>query len=65
MKLNTVAKAITAGLVAAYAVYQIATGSGSPAGEAVTAQEWVNVAITAVVSAVAVWAVPNTTEPPQ
>lgn len=59
MKLNTVAKALTAGLVAGYAVYQIATGTGSPGGEAVTVQEWLNIAVTTLVSAVAVWAVPN------
>jgi len=61
--LNTVAKAITAGVVAAYAIYQVATGAGSPGGELVVTQEWVQVGVTGLVAALAVWAVPNSQPP--
>lgn len=56
------AKAITAALVAAYAVYQVATGQGSPGGEAVVQAEWVGIAVTGIVAGAAVWAVPNKTD---
>lgn len=57
------AKAIVAALAAGYAVYQIATGTQSPAGEAVAAGEWVGIAVATLTAGVAVWAVPNAPPP--
>jgi hypothetical protein len=56
-------KAIAAALVAAYALYQTATGQASPGGEAVVVSEWVGVVVTGVTAGLAVWAVPNKQEP--
>lgn len=61
--MNQYAKAITAALVAAYALFQAATGVGSPAGEAVAAGEWVGIVVSATVAGLAVWAVPNAKPP--
>ncbi len=47
------AKAITAALVAGYAMYQ----SLSPP---ITSAQWIGIAVTTVVAGLAVWAVPNT-----
>lgn len=57
------AKAIMAALVAAYAMYQVATGADSAGGAGVTVNEWVNVVISTLVSGVGVWAVPNDPAP--
>lgn len=57
------AKAIMAALVAAYALYQAATGQLSPGGEAVLVAEWVGIAVTGVTAGFAVWAVPNKRDP--
>ena len=58
------AKAITAALVSAYALYQVATGAGSPGGELVVTTEWVGLAVTGIVTGLAVWAVPNASNSP-
>ncbi|HEX6871669.1 MAG TPA: hypothetical protein VF163_11280 [Micromonosporaceae bacterium] len=62
MKPNEVAKAIAAGVIAGYTVLQIATGTGSPAGEGITLNEWIGIFAALVFSAAGVWAVPNKTE---
>jgi hypothetical protein len=59
MRLDRYAKAIAAGLVAAYAVYQIATGAASPAGVGVTFDEWVGIAMATITIAGGTWLVPN------
>jgi len=56
-------KAILAALVAAYALYQVATGDDSPAGAGVTGNEWVSIIVSTLVSGIGVWAVPN--DPPK
>lgn len=53
------AKAIVAGLGAAYAVYQVAIGDLSPAGGLITQQEWVAIAVTGLFVGGVTWAVPN------
>lgn len=57
--MDKIAKAIVGAVLAAYAVWQVARGVASPAGPGVTADEWTDVAVTAVVSFALVWAVPN------
>jgi len=58
--LNSVAKALTALVVAAYAVYQTATLASSPGGATVTSSEWASVIVAGIVAGFAVWAIPNT-----
>jgi hypothetical protein len=53
------AKAIMAALVAAYALYQTATGADSAGGSAVVAGEWAGLVAGGLVAGLAVWAVPN------
>jgi hypothetical protein len=53
---DKIAKAVTAALVAGYAVYEAVEGSG------VTSGEWVKIVVFTLVAGLAVWAVPNTTE---
>lgn len=53
------AKAVTAGAVAFGTVWDASTAVGSVGGEAVTANEWVRIAVSTVLAAVAVWLIPN------
>jgi hypothetical protein len=62
--MNPYAKAITAALVTAYALYSVATGAGTPGGGGVTANEWVNLVVATIVSGLGVWAVPNSEPKP-
>lgn len=55
-------KAITAALIAGYAVFQVATALESAAGETVTRNEWISIAVSALIAGLGVWAVPN--DPP-
>jgi hypothetical protein len=61
--LDRVAKAVTGGLVAGYAVFQISSGIASDAGAAITQNEWVSIIATLVITAGTVWAVPNAKDP--
>ena len=62
--MSAIAKAVTAFLVSGYALYQVATVGTSPGGEGVTANEWVAVVVTGVISGLAVWLIPNTPKEP-
>jgi hypothetical protein len=53
---DKIAKAITAALVAGYAVYEAVSAGGLTSGE------WVKVGVFTIVAGLAVWAVPNATE---
>lgn len=59
--MDKVAKAIIAGLVAGYAVFELAGTADSAGGTAVVGNEWVHVAVSTVVAGLATWAVPNGT----
>ena len=59
--MDKVAKAIVAGLIAAYGIYEFATTSASPGGQAVVAAEWTRVAVFGIVAGLSTWAVPNKT----
>jgi hypothetical protein len=59
MNPNKYAKAIVAGLATGYTAFQLATGAASAGGETVTVNEWVGIAVALVITAAAVWAVPN------
>jgi hypothetical protein len=63
MRLAEVAKAVTAGAVAFGTVWDASTAVGSVGGEAVTANEWVRIAVSTVLAAVAVWLIPNAAAP--
>jgi hypothetical protein len=63
MKLAEYAKAATAFLLAAYTGYQAARLGSSPGGEGVVLDEWVGIAVTALLVSFGVWAVPNTPAP--
>lgn len=62
--MSTIAKALVGGLVAAYALYQVATGASSAGGETVVLNEWVGIGITGAIAGLGVWAVPNAPQPP-
>ena len=57
--LAKIAKALAAGLLGAYAVYQIGRGAESPAGVGLSFDEWVNVISTAITVGFGTWFVPN------
>ncbi len=57
-KIPTVAKAISAGVLAFASALSVAVQDND-----VTTAEWVNVAVATVLAAVAVWAVPNRPDP--
>lgn len=61
--MDKIAKAIVSGLAAFLGVWTVATSDSSPAGDVVSANEWVSIAVTSVIAGLAVWAVPNTTPP--
>jgi hypothetical protein len=61
--LNQIAKAIVAFVGTAYGAYQLATQEGSEAGSHVTSAEWQNVLLTAIATAILVWAMPNEPKP--
>lgn len=63
MDLSKYAKAATGFLLTAYTAYQAARLGSSPAGETVTVDEWVGLAVTAALVGFGVWAVPNRQEP--
>jgi NO-binding membrane sensor protein with MHYT domain len=63
-KLSEYAKAAAAFLLAAYTGYQAARLASSPAGEGVTVDEWIGLAVTAVTLGFGVWAVPNAAKSP-
>jgi NO-binding membrane sensor protein with MHYT domain len=58
--LNSVAKALTAFVVAGYAAYIASTLASSTGGSSVTRDEWVGLIVAGVVAGFAVWAIPNT-----
>ncbi len=57
--MNKIAKALTAALVAGYAVFETVTMADSAGGESVVANEWVRVAVSTIIAGIAVWAIPN------
>lgn len=59
MGMDRIAKAITAALVAGYAVFELASTVQSAGGEVVTGNEWVRVTVSTIIGGLAVWAVPN------
>ena len=61
--LSKIAKAITAALGTAYALYQLARGVDSPAAAGITMDEWVGIAVTGAIIGFGVWLVPNETNP--
>lgn len=63
MKVNTIAKAVTAALAAGYVVFDAASEVRSDGGTVVTVAEWVRVAVSALVAGLAVYAVPNDNRP--
>jgi hypothetical protein len=65
MRIDYYTKAIGAALGAGYALFNVATGDGSPAGAGVTLNEWVGIAVTVVLVGLATWALPNTLTPEQ
>lgn len=58
-ELGKYTKAVVAGLISGYAIYQVAKGAASPAGVGITFDEWVGIASTGIFVAVGTWAVPN------
>lgn len=58
--MDKVAKAVTAALLAAYGIFELATTVDSAGGGQVTSAEGVRIAVAAIVAGLAVWAVPNT-----
>jgi len=61
--LDKYAKAIVGALGVAYGLYVAATGADSAGGVTVVTNEWVGIAVTTVITAFAVWAVPNKADP--
>jgi NO-binding membrane sensor protein with MHYT domain len=57
--LNSIAKALTGFVGAAYVVYQTSTLASSAGGSAVTKDEWVAIIVGGVLAGFAVWAIPN------
>ena len=57
--LAAIAKALTAFLIAGYGLYSVAVTADSNGGSGVTRDEWVGVAVQALVAGFAVWLVPN------
>jgi hypothetical protein len=64
MKPAEYAKAITSALVTSYAIYQSALVATSPGGVGVTSDEWVGIAVSALLAGIAVWLIPNTKSEP-
>jgi len=64
MVMDRYAKAIVAALGVAYGLYVAATGADSAGGVTVVANEWVGIAVTTILTALGVWAVPNAAKPP-
>lgn len=63
LALDRVAKAVVAGLTAAYGIYEFATMSESAGGVDVVGDEWVRVAVFGLLALVGTWAVPNKQDP--
>jgi hypothetical protein len=59
MRVAEYAKAVSAALTAGYAVFEWASSLNSAAGEVVTTNEWVRIAVFTLVGGLAVWLVPN------
>ena len=53
------AKAIISALVIAASMFNAAVGVDSPSGTGVTLNEWIGIVVATVISALGVWAVPN------
>lgn len=63
--MSKVAKAVVGGLIAAYALYQVATGADSAGGATVVLNEWVGIGVTGAIAGLGVWAIPNEPTPPK
>jgi hypothetical protein len=61
--LNSIAKALTGLIAAAYTAYQMAVLESSAGGTAVTRDEWVAIIVGGVLAGFAVWVIPNGPEP--
>jgi len=64
VNLDRYAKCIVAALGVAYGLYVAATGADSAGGTSVVTNEWVGIAVTTILTAAGVWAVPNSGKPP-
>ena len=62
--MDKIAKALVGALAAGYAVFEFATTLSSPAGEGITSNEWIRIAVSALLGGLAVWAVPNAPDAP-
>jgi ABC-type enterobactin transport system permease subunit len=62
---SKVAKALIGGLLSAYALYQVATGTQSSGGEVVVLTEWIGIAVSGICTGLTVWAVPNAPQKPE
>lgn len=63
VQFDRVAKAIVAGLTAAYGIYEFATTVQSAGGVDVVGDEWIRVAVFGAIALVGTWAVPNSKSP--